>query len=257
MAKMWESLCFHHNAQQNIVDNLKSLDILHFPIETTRHHQEQTVQLHRVVLDWLSQLDKLMTHQKQYVRALKGWLKLNIIPIESSLMEKISSPPRPQNPPIKALLHSWHDLLEKLPDELAKSAINSFAAVVKTIVDDQEEEMKLKERCEEARKEFMRKNQAFEDWYQKYMQRKGSELRDDGNGNPNDPVVERQAVVESLKKKWEEEAEAAQRHRIHVREKSLRSLKIGLPELFRAMSDYSHSCSDAYEMLRSVTRAQK
>lgn len=257
MARMWESMCFHHVAQQKIVDSLKSLDISNAPLKTTRHHQERTVQLHRVALDWLSQFEKLTSHQRQYVRALNGWLKLNLIPIESSLKDKILSPPRAQNPPIQALLQMWHDLLEKFPDEVAKSAINSFAATVKTIVDYQEEEMKLKERCEEARKEFMKKNQAFEDWYQKYMQKKGSEVGEEGSGNPNDPVVERRAVVQSLKKRWEEEAEAHHRQCIQVREKSLGSLKIRLPELFRAMSDYAHYCSDAYERLRLMAHAHK
>ncbi|KAK4756575.1 hypothetical protein SAY87_006702 [Trapa incisa] len=257
MARMWESMCFHHETQQKIVNSLKSLDISNAPPETTLHHKERTVQLHKVALNWHSQFEKFTSHQKQYVRALNGWLKLNLIPIDSSLKEKISSPPRAQNPPIQALLQTWHDLLEKLPHEVARSAIYSFAEVVKTIMDHQEEEMKLKERCEEARKELTKKTHAFEDWYQKYMQKKGSDVGEEGSGNTNDPVVERKVVVESLKKRWEEETEVHRRYCIQVREKSLGSLKICLPELFRAMSDYTHSCSDAYERLRSITQTHK
>ncbi|KAK4785034.1 hypothetical protein SAY86_001723 [Trapa natans] len=257
MARMWERMCFHHDTQQKIVNSLESLDISNAPPETTLHHKERTVQLHKVALNWHSQFEKFTAHQKQYVRALNGWLKLNLIPIESSLKEKISSPPRAQNPPIQALVHTWHDLLEKLPDEVTKSAIHSFAEVVKMIIDHQDEEIKLKERCEEARKEFIKKNHAFDDWYQKYMHRKGSDVGEEGSGNTNDPVVERQAVVESLKKRWEEEAEAHQRHCIQVREKSLSNLKIRLPGLFKAMTDYAHSCSDAYQRLRSITQTHK
>ncbi|TKY74596.1 formin protein 8 [Spatholobus suberectus] len=109
MADMWENMCIHHGSQLKIDTDLKSLDISQAPKETTKHHYERTVQLWNVVLEWHSQFEKLVTHQKQYIKALNNWLKLNLIPIESNLKEKISSPPKAQNPPIQALLHAWHD----------------------------------------------------------------------------------------------------------------------------------------------------
>lgn len=258
---MWGSMCMHHDSQLKIVLDLKSLDIAQAPKETTKHHHERTIQLSNVVQEWQLQFDKLVTHQKQYIQGLNSWLKLNLIPTESSLKEKISSPPRVQHPPIQALLHSWHDHLEKLPDEVAKSAISSFGAVIKTIILHQEEEMKLKEKCEESRKEFLRKNQAFEDWYQKYMQRKvpldETDAERGEDANVKDPVAERQFIVETLRKKLEEEIEGHQKHCVQVRDKSLGSLKIRLPELFRALSDYSHACSDAYKRLMFIIQSQK
>ncbi|KAL3586957.1 hypothetical protein D5086_013824 [Populus alba] len=258
MAKMWASMCMHHDSQLNIVTDLKSLDVNHAIKETSKHHHERTIQLWKVVQGWHSQFEKLVTHQKQYIHTLTSWLKLNLIPIESSLKERTSSPPRAQNPPIQALLHSWHDNLEKLPDDLAKSAILSFAAVIETIVHHQEEEMKLKEKCEETRKELLRKNQAFEEWHQKYMQRRTPDGTDADRGedtNPN-PVSERQLAVESLNIRLKEELEAHQKHCLQVREKSVGSLKLRLPELFRAMSDYARACSDSYEKLKSITHSQ-
>lgn len=254
---MWENMYVHHDSQLKIVTELKSLDISQDIKETTKHHYDRTVQLWNVVQEWQSQFDKLVTQQKHYIQALNSWLKLNLIPIESNLKEKISSPPKAQNPPIQALLYTWHDYLDKLPDELAKSAITSFAAVIKTIIIQQEEEMKCKERCEETRKEFLRKNQAFEDWYQKHLHRRGPEEAERGeDGNTNNPVSERQFVVESLKKKLEEEIESHKKLCVQVREKSLQSLKTRLPELFRALSDYSHACADAYEKLKSITQSR-
>lgn len=257
MAKMWERMYMHHNSQQSIVSDLMSLDSSHAPKETTKHHYDRTEQLHKFVLGWQSQFEKLVTHQKQYIQALNSWLKLNLIPIESSLKERISSPPRAQNPPIQALIVSWFDHLEKLPDELAKSAISAFAAVVNTIMVYQDEEMKLKDKCEETRREFLRKNQAFEDWYHKYMQRRGADETRTEDANHHDPVIERQAAVEILKKRLEEEVEAHQKLCIQVREKSLGNLKNRLPELFRAMSNYAQACAEAYENLRSVTQPRK
>ncbi|CAN1218578.1 Protein ROLLING AND ERECT LEAF 2 [Linum perenne] len=261
MSKMWGSMSIHHDSQLKIVTDLKSLEVTDAIKETSRQHHEQTTQLCDVVEKWNAEFEKLVSHQKQYINYLNSWLKLNLIPIESSLKEKISSPPRVQNPPIQPLLQAWHDHLERLPDELAKSAISSFAAVIRAIKVHQEEEMKLKEKCEETRKEYIRKRQGFEEWHQKYVMRRAPSEEGDGDrvedgGNPKDPVAERQFAVESLQKKLEEEVEAHQRHCLQVREKSLGSLKIRLPELFRAMSDYSHTCYDAYERLKSITQTK-
>lgn len=256
MANMWENMFMHHDSQLKIVTDLKSLDISQDHKETTKHHYDRTVQLWNVIQEWESQFEKLVTQQKHYIQALYSWLKLNLIPIESNLKEKISSPPRAQNPPIQALLYAWHDYLDKLPDELAKSAITSFSAVIKTIILQQEEEMKLKEKCEETRKEFLRKNQAFEEWYQKHLQRRGPDDLERDDVNTNNPISEKQFVVESLKKRLEEETESHKKLCVQVREKSLQSLKTRLPELFRALSDYTHACSDAYEKLKSIAHAQ-
>ncbi|KAL2236063.1 UNVERIFIED_CONTAM: Protein ALTERED PHOSPHATE STARVATION RESPONSE 1 [Sesamum indicum] len=260
MTNMWESMCQHHDSQLKIVTDLKSLDVSGVLIETSKHHHERTKQLSNVVEQWHLQFEKLVTNQRHYINSLNNWLKLNLIPIESSLKEKVSSPPRTLNPPIQPLLRSWHDHLEKLPDEVAKSAIASFAAVIKTIIIHQEEEMKLKDKYEETRKEYFRKKQAFEEWYQKYMQRRPPMDETDPDKavetNAKDPVSERQFLVESLKKRLEDEMEDHQKHCVQVREKSLGSLKIRLPELFRALSDYAHACFDAYERLRLITQSQ-
>lgn len=259
MAKMWELMCTHHDDQLKTVTDLKSLEISGAPKETTKHHLEQTKELCNVIEVWQSQFEKLSTNQKHYIQALNSWLKVNLIPIESSLKEKISSPPRIQNPPIQVLLHSWHDHLGKLPDELAKSAIASFAAVIKTIMLHQEEEMKLKDKCEETRKELLRKSQAFDDWYQKHHRRTQNDDMEPDRGegsNHKDPISEKRFVVESLNKRLEEEVEAHRKMCVQVRDKSLGSLKIRLPELFRSMSDYSHACFEGYESLRLITQSQ-
>ncbi|KAF3567854.1 hypothetical protein DY000_02011314 [Brassica cretica] len=261
MAKMWTNMCTQHDTQLQIVGELKSLEISTSQKETTKQHHQQTRQFCTVLEEWHVQFERLVTHQKQYINSLNTWLKLNLIPIESSLKEKVSSPPRPQRPPIQALLHSWHDRLEKLPDEVAKSAISSFAAVMKTILLHQEEEMKLKEKCEETRREFIRKKQGFEEWYQKHLQKRGPTEEgvdgEEGSGRDDDHVTERRIVVETLKKRLEDEEEAYQRHCVQVREKSLNSLKIRLPEIFRALSDYAHACADSYEKLSVISQTQK
>ncbi|XP_072982700.1 protein ALTERED PHOSPHATE STARVATION RESPONSE 1 [Typha latifolia] len=261
MAKMWETMYLHHEGQLKIVLNLKALDMSNSSIETSQHHHSRTIQLCNIVNEWQLQFLKLIGHQREYMQALNSWLKLNLIPIESSLKEKVSSPPRTQQPPIQGLLLAWHDHLAKLPDELAKSAIVSFSAVLKSILALQQDEMKQKEKCEEAQKEYMRRSRAFEDWYQKYSQRKAAsseaELEVSEGTNQKDPVTERKFMVESLKSRLDDEVETHNNLCKQVREKSLTSLKTHLPELFRALSDFSQACSDMYSKLKLVSMARE
>lgn len=245
---------FHHEQQLRILQDLKYLDISQSPKETSEHHHERTIQLFAVVQEWHSQFQKLINNQKEYIKALNKWLKLNLTPIESSLKEKVSSPPRVQSPPIEELLKAWHDHLGKLPDEPARSAINNFAAVIDTIMHQQDEEIKLKERCEETRKELARKKRQFEDWYNKYMQRRIPDELDPERAadTGSKDITDRQFVVEQLKKRLEEEEEAYQIQCIHVREKSVASLKLRMPELFNALTEFAAECSKMYNDLRSL-----
>ncbi|CAH9106255.1 unnamed protein product [Cuscuta epithymum] len=253
MAKMWGSMCRHHEEQMRIVMDLTTIDISATPIGTTKHHQERTIQLGDVIKEWHDQFENLVNNQKNYIQTLSKWLKLNLVPVESGLKEKTTpSPPRPENPPIQTLLQAWNELLEKIPDEHSKSAITTFEAVIRTISLHQEDEMKLKDKCEETRKEYMRKSQSFQEWCQKHMQQQHRAPRED----EVDPVSERQFMVESLKKRLDEETEAYQKQCVQVREKSLGGLKIQLPELFRAVRDYSHMCFIAYERLRLLVESQ-
>lgn len=254
---MWETMRFHHESQSKIVTALGSVDITQSPKETTEHHHERTFQLWVVVQDWHSQFQKLLTHQKEYIKALNNWLKLNLIPIESSLKEKVSSPPRIQNPPILGLLHAWHHQLEKLPDELARTAIFNFAGVLNTICQQQEEELKLKQKYEDTQKDLERKKRQFKDWYEKYMKRMAQDESNEAGTEDNtqkDLLAEKQFMVESLEKKLEDDVEDYHRQCIQVREKSLASFKTRLPELFRAMSAFADACSKMYKNLSPISK---
>lgn len=251
----------HHQRQAEISKVLRSLDISQAVKETNDHHHERTIQLLAVVQEWHTQFCRMIDNQKMYIKSLGGWLKLNLIPIESTLKEKVSSPPRVPNPAIQKLLHVWYDRLDKIPDEMARTAIINFAAVVSTIMQQQEEEMKLRDRCEETRKELGRKIRQFEDWYHKYMQKRGPEDMNaegsEGDNEHKDEVVVRQFNVEQIKKRLEEEEEAYQRQSQQVREKSIASLRTRLPELFQAMSEVAYSCSGMYRaVVAYVTQRQ-
>ncbi|KAK1261364.1 hypothetical protein QJS04_geneDACA020503 [Acorus gramineus] len=261
MAKMWETMCDNHEKQLNIaMSNLKHVKPINAPKETSKQHQQTTTGLHNILSEWHHNFEMLFTHQKEYIQALNNWLKLNLVPIESSIREKVSSPPRVQRPPILSLIHAWHEHLDKIPFELAKSAIQRFTAIMNTIMLLQQEEMKQKEKCEEAKREYVKKSRVFEDWNMKYQQKKIPTASEAESGEDtmtttttqNDPLKERLYQVELSKNKWEEEVELHQKLCRQVREKSLGNLKIHLPELFRALWDFSGAFSETYKNLSSI-----
>ena len=254
---MWKIMRQNHERQSEIVLALKSLDISQSPNETSEHHYERTFQLNAVVQGWRSQFEKLVGHQKDYIKALNSWLKLNLIPIESSLKEKVSSPPRVISPPIQRLVLAWQEYLEKLPD--ANTAITSFGALVETILQLQNEELQQKRRCEETRKELARKTRQFAEWHDKYMQRKIPDdfdpERPEGNNAPDEIVTEKKFAVEQVEKRLEDEQEAYKSLCLHVRRKSLGNLKNNLPDLFRSLSEFARECSRMYSELNAISQS--
>ncbi|GJN31943.1 hypothetical protein PR202_gb20406 [Eleusine coracana subsp. coracana] len=261
MAKMWNAMHRHHKSQYVIITAIRSFEVPPVPRETTDSHHHQTCELRDIVREWHMQFEKLMDNQKSYIRALNAWLKLNLIPIESNLKEKVSSPPRQVDPPIKHLLYAWHDQLERLPIELAKTAIKSFAEVINNIVNLQDEEVNLRRRCEETRRDLFRKKQQFEEWHQKYMERRAA-LGEDANPEAPeaqnlDPVEERRHAIEEVEIRLREEEGHHLRLAKQVREKSLANLRTHLPELFRNMADFAFFCHDMYNNLRKNAAGPK
>ncbi|XP_073009343.1 protein ROLLING AND ERECT LEAF 2-like [Typha latifolia] len=261
MAKMWEAMSEHHRSQLKIMMDLRAFEISLIPRETSQQHHFITEQLWNMLKNWHLQFQKLMSNQKEYIKALNSWLKLNLIPIESSLKEKVSSPTRLLDPPIKDLLHAWNDQLEKLPDELARGAIYSFSEVIHTIIVLQQDELQLKRKIQDTRMELERKKRQFEDWHRKYMEKRASLSEDanpEGTETANeDPVAERKVTVDAVENRLKEEEETHRKLCKQVREKSLGSLRTHLPELFRAVSDFAYSSSEIYKNLFSITQSEK
>ncbi|KAF8027545.1 hypothetical protein BT93_E0449 [Corymbia citriodora subsp. variegata] len=253
MAKMWDAMKNCHESQYRTAKTLAYLDIDQHTKERSEHHHARTIQLFKVVEDWHAQFVSLMDNQKRYIKALMSWLKLNVIPIESSFREKVSSPPRNENPLIQRLVHAWHENLEKLPDEIARTAIYNFRAVLDTIVSHQEEVMKFKEKCEETRRDLNRKRRSLEEFRQKSMQRRTPPDEMD----PDRALDEKEVTVEVLEKRLAEEDDAYEKQCLQLREKTLGSFKNRLPELFGALSNFANDSTVMYGKLRSISQPQK
>ncbi|GJN24889.1 hypothetical protein PR202_gb12663 [Eleusine coracana subsp. coracana] len=249
MWHMWDIMYAHHKAQLRIILELKSSDDPVTARETSEQHHERTVQLWTIVQEWHNQFGNFMTYQKNYVGSLYSWIKLNVIPIDTNLKPN-SSQPHEATPPIKRLLHAWHDILEKLPDESTKKAIFTFAEVVKTILVHQEEELELRIKIEETRREHERRRRQFDDWARKNWD-KGAGMNNP-DGSLAAPVMERKAAVEKLEQGLKNLEETYRGKCRVVRDKSLNLLRTNLPELFRVVSDFSLQSAGMFKGLWSI-----
>ncbi|KAJ1288621.1 hypothetical protein BS78_02G102000 [Paspalum vaginatum] len=253
MWHMWDIMYAHHKAQLRIITDLKASDISVASRETSEQHHERTVQLWHVVQEWHTQFDKFTTYQKEYVGSLYSWIKLNLIPIDTNLKPN-SSQPHEASPPIKRLLRAWHDILEKLPDNSTKKAIHTFAEVVNTILVHQEDELKLRIRMEETRRDLEKKGRQFDDWAQKNWDR-GASIPDGDNPVRADPAAERKAVVDRVENALKDLEEKHRTQCRVVRDKSLSLLRSNLPELFSAVSEFSVQSAGYFKGLWSIMQA--
>uniref|UniRef100_A0A0C9S9R6 TSA: Wollemia nobilis Ref_Wollemi_Transcript_6853_1155 transcribed RNA sequence n=1 Tax=Wollemia nobilis TaxID=56998 RepID=A0A0C9S9R6_9CONI len=248
MAHMWRKMYDNHCKQQEIVDDLRGLEVSNAPEETTKQHHDRTLQLYSVVNDWSQQSSKLLQYQKDYINHLNNWLRLNLVPIESNLKERLSSPPQTANPPIHGLLQVWHNQLDKVPEQGVVQGLKSFAAIIQRIAETQEEEMKQKLIYEEAKAEFERKEKAFEEWHRKYKDKnmpidQASEQPEENN---KDPMIDRQNQIQMLKSKAEDEKSKYVKACKYTRAVSLNYLKTGLPAVFLTMSEFARVCMNVY-----------
>ncbi|KAL4559975.1 hypothetical protein LXL04_032123 [Taraxacum kok-saghyz] len=257
MDAMWKKIGKQHENQAKMLQELFAIEFSQLPNNTREHNLNNTHQLHVHVKIWCSEFQKIIVHQKEYIKSLHNWLKLNLISIDYSLRDNISSPQKPQNPKINSLLRTWQDQFEKLPEEGIKTAINTFAAAIDTIIRYQSDVMQMKERCEETRREITRKSRKFEEWCDKHIAKTTpTDEYDPGVVDDIEVIAEHQIVVEALKRRLEEEEEEAYRRQcVQVKDKSLMNLKSGLPEIFAAMSEFSRACSHMYGSLTPQTRA--
>jgi len=268
MEKMWKSMYDCHRRQEEIVKDLR-FDTSNAPDETTKQHHDRTYQLYNVANEWHAQSEKLFIHQKQYIGALNNWLRLNLIPIESNLKEKVSSPPKAFVPPIHELLQVWHSTLDQLPYAVALQGLKSFAAIINRIFTQQQEELKQKKNYEDAQAELERKRKAFNEWaLRNPPENKGSEESAGGQTenksseenagvqteiNNKDPSMERRHALILLEKRVHEEEVKHKRSCRLTRDLSLKSLETGLPALFQALVGLSRNCFETYKELHTIT----
>ncbi|XAR67726.1 hypothetical protein NMG60_11002603 [Bertholletia excelsa] len=264
MATMWLTMRIYHEKQAKIAAALRYFDELESPKEeTTDHHYYLTKQLKSILKEWRCQFENLITFQKKYVQALNSWLSLNLVHIDNNAAEKVENSQTPlssednkqaekfEKPHIQALLFAWRDYLENLPCNIASTAIANLEDAITTILHYQEEELKLRNKCEDTRKQIARKKKQYDDWYEKDMKRKKA---DDDIERAKEIIAEKQFAIELAEQRLQGYEENYKTLFRQAREQTFMSLNAELPKFFKAMWDFSRASSAMYKNLWSISQ---
>ncbi|KAF9622817.1 hypothetical protein IFM89_034052, partial [Coptis chinensis] len=198
LRSMWRSVYECHQVQTHIVDQLKFLNTIPSTEPTSEIHRQSTLQLELEVQQWHLAFCDLVKAQRDYMHSLTGWLRLSLFQFNNEQLTKTR-----QNSAIYSLCEEWQQALDRIPDKVASEGIKSFLTVIHAIVVQQADEHKQKKKSEATFKELEKKVVELRSLECKYGPYVLAESY--GSRRNRNPVAEKQAKVDILRAKAEEE----------------------------------------------------
>lgn len=266
LMEMWKAMLNCHQQQFQLIDDMETLDRSNAPSETNESHRKNTLQLEAEINAWHENFDKLITTQKEYISALYQWLRLNISQIESDSKNKAGSPQKMVTPPVYRLCREWLDSLDQLPGNVASHALKAFSNIIHELTLQQAEEIKQKKRLESLKRELEKKEMSLKNQEMKYdekyvVQQAPDEKEEQTQETATDRsrFREKEAMVEGLRRRVEEEEEKYKKLCSKSGIMTLTSLEKGLSPVLSAMRDFARTCFERYTDLctRTLTLSEE
>lgn len=245
---MWRAMNRSHEIQCNAVQQVRGLiNITRKGASTSDEHHQATRDLEVAISAWQSSFCLLIKFQRDFARALHGWFKLTLLPVDTSK----SNNDRDLSD-VLAFFDEWRLALDRVPDTVASEAIKSLNNVVHSIFAKQTEELKIKKRAEVAAKELDKKASTLRTIEKKYYSSYslvGVGLPDD-NGHvldTRDPLAEKRAELAICQRRVEDEMVKHSKAVEVTRAMTLNNLQTGLPGVFHAMTSFSTLITEVLE----------
>ncbi|KAJ0961864.1 hypothetical protein J5N97_029692 [Dioscorea zingiberensis] len=256
LLNMWRCMNQFHEVQSSIVQQVRGLvDRPSASGLTSDLHRLATKELESAVCAWHSSFNRLIRHQREYIHALFGWLKLTLFDVSSDNPQKDASSAVACE--LSAFCDEWKQALDRLPDTVASEAIKSFINVVHVIYTKQTEELKIKKRVETYSKELDKKSTSLRSIEKKYYQSSmvGLGLPDGGQHNnanghvfdTRDPLAEKKMEIAACRRKVEDEMIRHAKAVEVTRSMTLNNIQTGLPGVFQAMTGFSGLFTEALQ----------
>ncbi|XP_072963160.1 protein ROLLING AND ERECT LEAF 2-like [Typha angustifolia] len=251
---MWRSMNQFHEIQNNIVQQVRGLVHRSVGESTSDLHRLATRDLEAAVSSWHSSFNRLIKYQREYIRALYGWLKLTLFQVSSDNPMKDHS--SAISVELTAFCDEWKQALDRLPDTVASEAIKSFINVIHVIYTKQADELKIKKRAETYSKELEKKSRSLRSIEKKYYQSysmvgialPGSGRDNDGQiFDTRDPLAEKKTEISVCRRKVEDEMTRHAKAVEVTRSMTLNNIQTGLPGVFQAMAGFSGLFVEALE----------
>ncbi|PIA57375.1 hypothetical protein AQUCO_00600246v1 [Aquilegia coerulea] len=245
---MWRSMYECHQVQTHIVEQLRFLNTIPSTDPTSEIHRQSTLQLELEVQQWHLAFCDLVKSQRDYIQSLTGWLRLSLFQFNNEQLSKAR-----QNSAIYSLCEEWQLALDRVPDKVASEGIKGLLTVIHAIVVQQADEYKQKKKSEAAFKELEKKVVELRSLECKYGPYATAESY--GSRKIKNPVAEKQAKVDILRAKAEEEKTKHEKLVSVTRSMTLNNLQMGFPHLFQALTGFSSVCMRVFESVCNEPKA--
>ncbi|KAJ1296233.1 hypothetical protein BS78_01G284200 [Paspalum vaginatum] len=254
---MWRSMHHFHEIQNEIVQQVRGLVDNSMAESTSDLHRLATRDLEAAVAAWHSNFNRLIKYQRDYIRALYGWLKLTLCQVDNSTPQEAHASMISRE--LTSFCDEWKQALDRLPDAVASEAIKSFVNVVHVIYTKQAEEMKIKKRAETYSKELEKKTDSLRSIEKKYYQSYsmvGLGLPGSGRDgieshayDARDPLVEKKTEIAQCRRKVEDEMTRHAKAVEVTRSMTLNNIQTGLPGIFQAIAGFSGTVVEALDVV--------
>ncbi|CAM0944982.1 unnamed protein product [Alopecurus aequalis] len=252
---MWRAMRQHHAAQCLIAQQLRGLSSRTSMDPTTEIHHEATRALEAAMSAWCAALGHLAKHQREYVHALHGWLKLTLEPINGAA--EVSSPVAVE---LAAFVDRWGKVLDRVHCAEVLKSIKNFAGATHALYAHQNDELRVARRVRQYSRELDRKSrmlrQVESSYYDSYvpsgfsMWNRGRHWRDEDRMQVHDArneVARRKEEIAVCRRMLEDEMRRHAKAIDGTRSAAVTGVQGTLPAVFQAMAVFSESLANALE----------
>lgn len=245
LAQMWRTMFECHQFQNHIAQQLNHLSDDQEVELSTEFHRRATAQLESEIECWYNSFCHLVKSQQVYVTNLSRWIQLTDCLMDNHQRSNLASS-------VRKLSDHWLLASEKLPDKAASGAIKNFLVAIQLIIQQQGEEMNQQKRSYKLEKRLQKEQSSLAELERKV---EGSLTADDSN--PNHPLSLKRAKTEGLIKRVDEE-KAKYLNSVQVsKTMTLNNLKTSLPNVFKALIEFSNASTEAFEAIQDRVNASE
>jgi chromosome segregation ATPase len=247
---MWRAMRQHHEAQAAVAQQLRGLSSRTSMDPTTEIHHEATRALESAMGVWHAATAHVARHQREYVHAVHGWLKLTLTPVAQ---EASSSPVAAE---LAAFVDRWGEVLDRVHCVEVMKSIRSVAGAARVLYGLQSDELKVARRVRHYSRELDRKSrmlrQVEKSYYDSYMpggfslwQRGREDVRQAREAQHE--VAQRKDDITACRKTLEDEMRRHAKAIDATRSATVSSVQGKLPAVFQAVAAYSASLANALD----------
>ncbi|KAG8060045.1 hypothetical protein GUJ93_ZPchr0002g25854 [Zizania palustris] len=262
---MWRAMRQQHEAQSLIAQQLRGLSSRTSMEPTTEIHHETTRALEAAMASWCGALGHMAKHQRDYVHALHGWLKLTLnAPVDGA---EAASPIAAE---LVAFVERWGQVLDRVPCADVLKSIKSFAGAVRALYALQSDELRVARRVSQYSRELDRKSRMLRQVEKSYYdsnvpvgfslwQRGMRPWGYDGMRahDARDEVAQRTGEIAECRRMAEDEMRKHAKAIDATRSAAVTGVQGKLPAVFQSMAVFSASLAHALEAVcRQGTHVQ-